>query len=217
VGNRLKKAAGLHIVDADRLPELVIGITGGTGSGKTSALHALETLGGRIIDCDAVYHRELAANSALRRDITRAFGEVFDGEKLDRQKLGGIVFSDPDALQRLNDIVNFHLLPVIRREAEGQLIVGLDAINLFESGLAAYCRETVAVLAPREQRVQRIMLRDGISEDYARLRIGAQQPEEYYESRCGRLLYNRADSAGEFEAQARTFFRKLIWEVFDHE
>lgn len=217
VGNRLKKAAGFHIVDADRLPELVIGITGGTGSGKTSALHALETLGGRIIDCDAVYHRELAANSALRRDITRAFGEVFDGEKLDRQKLGGIVFSDPDALQRLNDIVNFHLLPVIRREAEGQLIVGLDAINLFESGLAAYCRETVAVLAPREQRVQRIMLRDGISEDYARLRIGAQQPEEYYESRCGRLLYNRADSAGEFEAQARTFFRKLIWEVFDHE
>lgn len=142
---------------------------------------------------------------------------MFDGEKLDRQKLGGIVFSDPDALQRLNDIVNFHLLPVIRREAEGQLIVGLDAINLFESGLAAYCRETVAVLAPREQRVQRIMLRDGISEDYARLRIGAQQPEEYYESRCGRLLYNRADSAGEFEAQARTFFRKLIWEVFDHE
>ena len=71
VGNRLKKAAGFHIVDADRLPELVIGITGGTGSGKTSALHALETLGGRIIDCDAVYHRELAANSALRRDITR--------------------------------------------------------------------------------------------------------------------------------------------------
>ena len=119
--------------------------------------------------------------------------------------------------EKLNDIVNFHLLPVIRREAAGQLIVGLDAINLFESGLAAHCRETVAVLAPREQRVRRIMLRDGISEDYARLRIGAQQPEEYYESRCGRLLYNRAESAGEFEAQARVFFRNLIWEVFDHE
>ena len=217
VGNRLKKAAGFHIVDADRLPDITIGITGGTGSGKTSALRALCALGGRIIDCDAVYHRELAANARLRRDITRAFGDVFDGEKLNRQKLGGIVFSDPEALHRLNGIVNIHLLPVIRREAEGHLIVGLDAINLLQSGLAALCRETVAVLAPTEQRVRRIMERDGISEDYARLRIGAQQPEEYYRQHCSRILENRADGPEAFEEQARNFFRELIREVFDHE
>ena len=217
VGNRLKKAAGFHIVDADRLPGITIGITGGTGSGKTSALRALCALGGRIIDCDAVYHRELAANARLRRDITRAFGDVFDGEKLNRQKLGGIVFSDPEALHRLNSIVNIHLLPVIRREAEGHLIVGLDAINLLQSGLAALCRETVAVLAPTEQRVRRIMERDGISEDYARLRVGAQQPEEYYRQHCSRILENRADGPEAFEEQARNFFRELIREVFDHE
>lgn len=217
VGNRLKKAAGFHIVDADRLPGITIGITGGTGSGKTSALRALCALGGRIIDCDAVYHRELAANAGLRRDITRAFGDVFDGEKLNRQKLGGIVFSDPEALRRLNGIVNVHLLPVIRREAEGHLIVGLDAINLLQSGLAALCRETVAVLAPTEQRVRRIMERDGISEDYARLRVGAQQPEEYYRRHCSRILENRADGPEAFEEQARNFFRELIREVFDHE
>ena len=217
VGNRLKKAAGFHIVDADRLPGITIGITGGTGSGKTSALRALCALGGRIIDCDAVYHRELAANARLRRDITRAYGDVFDGEKLNRQKLGGIVFSDPEALHRLNGIVNIHLLPVIRREAEGHLIVGLDAINLLQSGLAALCRETVAVLAPTEQRVRRIMERDGISEDYARLRIGAQQPEEYYRQHCSRILENRADGPEAFEEQARNFFRELIREVFDHE
>lgn len=217
VGNRLKKAAGFHIVDADRLPGITIGITGGTGSGKTSALRALCALGGRIIDCDAVYHRELAANAGLRRDITRAFGDVFDGEKLNRQKLGGIVFSDPEALRRLDGIVNVHLLPVIRREAEGHLIVGLDAINLLQSGLAALCRETVAVLAPTEQRVRRIMERDGISEDYARLRVGAQQPEEYYRRHCSRILENRADGPEAFEEQARNFFRELIREVFDHE
>lgn len=217
VGNRLKKAAGFHIINADALPDLVIGLTGGTGSGKTSALCALERLGGHIIDCDAVYHRELAANAALRRDITRAFGDVFCNKKLDRQKLGQVVFSDPDALGRLNDIVNFHLLPSIRREAEGHLIVGLDAINLFESGLAAHCRETVAVLAPAEQRVKRIMQRDGISEAYAKLRIGAQQPDEYYRLRCSRVLENRHDTAAEFSAQAEIFFRELIQEVFDHE
>lgn len=217
VGNRLKKAAGFHVINADALPDLVIGLTGGTGSGKTSALCALERLGGHIIDCDAVYHRELAANAALRRDITRAFGDVFCNKKLDRQKLGQVVFSDPDALGRLNDIVNFHLLPSIRREAEGHLIVGLDAINLFESGLAAHCRETVAVLAPAEQRVKRIMQRDGISEAYAKLRIGAQQPDEYYRLRCSRVLENRHDTAAEFSAQAEIFFRELIQEVFDHE
>ena len=217
VGNRLKKAAGFHVINADALPDLVIGLTGGTGSGKTSALCALERLGGHIIDCDAVYHRELATNAALRRDITRAFGDVFCNKKLDRQKLGQVVFSDPDALGRLNDIVNFHLLPSIRREAEGHLIVGLDAINLFESGLAAHCRETVAVLAPAEQRVKRIMQRDGISEAYAKLRIGAQQPDEYYRLRCSRVLENRHDTAAEFSAQAEIFFRELIQEVFDHE
>ena len=217
VSNRLKKAAGFHIVDADRLADVIIGITGGTGSGKTSALRALEGLGGRIIDCDAVYHRELASNAALRRDITQAFGDVFDGARLDRQKLGNMVFSDPDALQRLNAIVNRHLLPVILQEAAGHLIVGLDAINLFDSGLAAHCRETVAVLAPAEQRVQRIMRRDGISQKYARLRISAQPEDTYYEARCGHILYNRAAAPEEFAAQAQDFFRQLIQEVFDHE
>lgn len=217
VGNRLKKAAGFHVVDADKLPRIVIGITGGTGSGKTSALQALRRLGGTIIDCDAVYHRELATNSALRRDITRAFGDVFDGEKLNRQKLGNLVFTDPDALRQLNEIVYCHLLPVIRQKAEGHLLVGLDAINLFESGLSAFCTETVAVLAPTEDRVQRIMQRDSIPEEYARLRIGAQPTDAYYQARCSHILYNRASSPETFTAQAEEIFRQWILEDMKHE
>ncbi len=217
VGNRLKKAAGFHIVDADRLPQAAIGLTGGTGSGKTSALRALERLGGKIIDCDAVYHRELRQNPALRADITAAFGDVFTGAELDRQKLGTVVFSDPAALGRLNEIVYFHLLPVIRREMQGHLIVGLDAINLFESGLAALCAATVGILAPREDRVRRIMVRDGITEDYARLRMAAQPPDEYYTAHCSHILENRAQTPQEFEVAAEQFFKKLIQEVFTHE
>ena len=217
VGNRLKKAAGFHIVDADRLPDVAIGITGGTGSGKTSALQAIRNLGGTVIDCDAVYHRELATNAALRGDITAAFGDVFDGASLNRQKLGTIVFGDKDALARLNEIVYRHLLPVIRQEAAGHLLVGLDAINLFESGLAALCRMTVAVLAPEEDRVQRIMQRDGIREDYARLRISAQPPDDYYEARCSHILHNRASSPAAFTAQAEALLRNWIQEVWNHE
>ena len=217
VGNRLKKAAGFHIVDADRLPQAVIGITGGTGSGKTSALRALERLGGRIIDCDAVYHRELRQNPALRADITAAFGDVFAGEELDRQKLGALVFSDPAALNRLNQIVYLHLLPVIRREMQGHLIVGLDAISLFESGLADLCGATVGITAPMEDRVRRIMARDSITEDYARLRVTAQQPDDYYTAHCGHILENHAQTPAEFEAVAEKFFKNLIQEVFTHE
>ena len=217
VGNRLKKAAGFHIVDADRLPQAVIGITGGTGSGKTSALRALERLGGKVIDCDAVYHRELRQNPALRRAITAAFGDVFAGDELDRQKLGSLVFSDSAALDRLNEIVYFHLLPVIRREMQGSLIVGLDAINLFESGLAALCRATVGITAPREDRVLRIMARDGITEDYARLRMAAQPADEYYTAHCSHILENCQESPAEFEAVAEKFFKNLIREVFTYE
>lgn len=217
VGNRLRKAAGFHTVDADGLEPVCIGITGGTGSGKTSALQALEELGGQVIDCDALYHRQLRRDEGLRRDIQAAFGEVFDGETLNRQKLGQVVFSDPDALQRLNDIVRLHLLPVIRQEAAGHVLVGLDAINLFESGLAEACRFTAAVLAPAEQRVRRIMQRDGISEEYARLRIGAQQPDSYYEERCSHVLRNEADSPAAFQRQAAEAFKSMIREVWNHE
>ena len=199
------------------MPQAVIGITGGTGSGKTSALRALERLGGRIIDCDAVYHRELRQNPALRADITAAFGDVFAGEELDRQKLGAVVFSDPAALNRLNQIVYLHLLPVIRREMQGHLIVGLDAISLFESGLADLCGATVGITAPMEDRVRRIMARDSITEDYARLRVTAQQPDDYYTAHCGHILENHAQTPAEFEAVAEKFFKNLIQEVFTHE
>ena len=82
------------------------------GAGKTSALRALERLGGYILDCDALYHEMLRTDAPMRSAIVDAFGDVFtpDGA-LDRQKLGSIVFSDAAALERLNAIVYRHLLP----------------------------------------------------------------------------------------------------------
>ena len=149
VANRLKKAAGFHLIDADR--PLIVGLTGGTGAGKTSALAALEDLGGTVLDCDAVYHQMLRTDPALREAITAAFGPVFcpDGS-LDRQKLGTLVFSDHAALDRLNTIVYEYLPPELLRRAQGHTLVGLDAISLMESGLGRLCACTVAVLAPAD-------------------------------------------------------------------
>ena len=212
VANRLKKAAGFHLIDADR--PLIVGLTGGTGAGKTSALAALEDLGGTVLDCDAVYHQMLRTDPALRGAITAAFGPVFcpDGS-LDRQKLGTLVFSDHAALDRLNAIVYEYLPPELLRRAQGHTLVGLDAISLMESGLGKLCACTVAVLAPAEDRVRRIMARDGISEDYARLRISAQQPDVFYRERCSQILENNWATPAQFRDQARIFFRSMLREI----
>ena len=212
VANRLKKAAGFHLVDADR--PVLIGLTGGTGAGKSSALAALEDLGGTVLDCDAVYHQMLRTDPALREAITAAFGPVFcpDGS-LDRQKLGTLVFSDHAALDRLNAIVYEYLPPELLRRAQGHTLVGLDAISLKESGLGRLCACTVAVLAPAEDRVRRIMARDGISEDYARLRISAQQPDAFYRERCSHILENNCATPAQFRDQARIFFRSMLREI----
>ena len=217
VSNRLKKAAGFHTVDVS---PLVIGITGPTGAGKTSALRALERLGGLVLDCDAIYHRLLRTDTALRAAITDAFGPVFgpDGA-LDRQKLGAVVFADPAALDRLNAII-YERLPreLLRRIDDTDApLVGIDAINLVESGLSRLCRRTVAVLAPAETRVRRIMARDGIPEDYARLRVQAQKPDDFYRTHCTDVLVNDAGSPSDFEQTAYQKLQHIFEEETNHE
>ena len=212
VGNRLKKAAGFHTVDAS---PLVIGFTGPTGAGKTSALRALERLGGLVLDCDAVYHDLLRTDGSLRDAITGAFGQVFapDGT-LDRQRLGTVVFSDPAALDTLNRII-YARLPreLLRRMDESSApVVGIDAINLVESGLCRLCRRTVAVLAPSEQRVRRIMARDGIPEEYARLRVQAQKDDEFYRTHCTDTLFNDCADAAAFEDAAYAALHRILKE-----
>ncbi len=211
VSNRLKKAAGFHVVDAGS--GLIFGLTGGTGAGKTSALQALEDLGGVILDADAIYHEMLRADVSLRQDITASFGDVFDENGvLDRQKLGSVVFADEAALAKLNAVVYAHLLPEVARRMAGHDLVGLDAINLLESGMGALCCRTVGITAPAELRVRRIMARDGIDEDYAKLRISAQKSDDYYRENCTDVLENRADTPEEFREMARQFFIDLIKE-----
>ena len=212
IGNRLKKAAGFHVVEADS-ERVVLGLTGGTGAGKSSALRAIESLGGEAIDCDALYHGMLESSEPLRDEIGTVFPGAFDAQgQLDRKKLGQEVFSHKDRLEQLNGIIFSHLAPEVQRRlaASEKKIFAIDAINLLESGLDQLCDRTVAVTSPVELRVRRIMARDHISEQYARLRISAQQPDEYYRGKCDCELNNAAETAEAFEKEAREYFRRLI-------
>ena len=218
VSNRLKKAAGFHVIEAPR--PLVVGITGPTGAGKTSALRALEQLGGYVLDCDSIYHEMLRTDTGLRGVITVAFGDVFTpGGQLDRQKLGTLVFGDAAQLERLNAIIYDQLPRELERRmaASPAPIIGIDAINLVESGLSRLCRRTVAVLAPAETRVRRIMARDGIPEDYARLRVQAQKPDEFYRAHCTDVLVNDTAAPDVFETIAYQRLQHIFEEETDHE
>lgn len=211
IGNRLKKAAGFRVIDADS-QRIILGITGGTGAGKSSALQAVRDLGGSVIDCDAVYHEVLDGSEEFKNAINEKFPGVFSREgRLNRRKLGLEVFAKRERLEQLNAIVYRFLLPELeRRTAAADGLCALDAINLFESGLDRLCDRTVAVTAPTELRVKRVMSRDGIPEQYARLRVSAQKQDEFYRGKCDCELNNATDSPEEFYKDARLFFKRLV-------
>ena len=124
----------------------IIGITGPTGAGKTTALYALTDLGAHIVDADAVYHGLLANSISLREALTARFGEHICGEggTIDRKRLGNLVFDDPEALADLNTITHRFVGEEIDRqlreaEAGGRPAAAIDAIALIESGLGRRC------------------------------------------------------------------------------
>lgn len=173
---------------------MIIGITGGTGCGKTTLLNHIRAAGGLILDCDAIYHELLASNTEMLAAIEARFPGTVENGVLSRKKLGSIVFADENALLDLNRITHSAVKQEVLRRLECcPKLAAIDAIGLFEGGLAELCDVTVAVIAPLEQRIQRLMERDCISEEYARSRIAAQKSEDWYRSHCDVVLDNSGD------------------------
>ena len=189
---------------------MILGITGGTGCGKTTLLKEIQKLGGLVLDCDAIYHELLRTDKKMLAAIDARFpGTVVDG-KLDRKKLGPIVFSDDQALLDLNAITHkavkekvIHILGINRE------LAAIDAIELFDGGLSELCDVTVAVTAPEEDRIQRLLQRDGISREHAALRIRAQKPESYFRENCDHILENNGTKE-DFEEKCFAFLKKLL-------
>ena len=170
---------------------MIIGITGGTGCGKTTLLDLIRQAGGLVLDCDAVYHELLRSDETLLDAIESRFPGTVKNGILQRKVLGNIVFSDEQALADLNAITHTAIRQeILRRLESAPALAAIDAIALFEGGLAELCDITVAVTAPEEDRVRRLMLRDSISEEYARKRIAAQHDAQWFRQRCDRVLEN---------------------------
>ena len=188
---------------------MILGITGGTGCGKTTLLACIREAGGVVMDCDAIYHELLRTDTAMLSAIEARFpGTVEDGGR-NLKKLGALVYQNPKALADLNAITH----ACVRREVEKVLaqrpkLAAIDAIALFESGLDSLCDVTVAVTAPMEERVRRLMARDSIPESYARSRIAAQHEENWFREKCTCTLENNGTQP-QFKEKCLAFLRNL--------
>lgn len=190
----------------------IIGITGGTGCGKTTVLDVLKELGFHVIDCDALYHSLLREDTDMLKAIDDTFPGVVENGILQRKALGTRVFADKSALDKLNKTV----WPFVGRAVEESIRAqtpkncAIDAIGLFESGLARLCTHTIAVTAPTGARVARLMARDNITEEYAILRIGAQEQNETFAAKCDLILDNHFPTEADFRQYAATILKETI-------
>ncbi len=169
----------------------IIGVTGGTGGGKTTVTKILKEQGAHIVDADVVARKVVAPGYSALREIEREWNVVENGV-LDRKALAKIVFSNEAELHKLNGIVHKYVIEEIKSQLADckKEIFVIDAIALFESGLADLCDVTVAVIADRDVRCKRIMARDGLTKDEALMRINAQKSDDFYINGADVVIYN---------------------------
>lgn len=178
---------------------LTVGLTGPSGAGKGVVASLFARYGVPSIDTDAVYHDLLIPPSACLDELVARFGEsvlTADG-RLDRKALAAVVFAagHENDLLDLNRITHRHVLDEARRqlaayEAAGKAAVLVDAPQLYESGFDAECDYVVAVLAPRDVRLSRIVARDGLDEARAAARLDAQKDDGFFRSHADAVLVN---------------------------
>ena len=176
----------------------VLGLTGGSGCGKSLAANFLKSNGAEIIDADKIARQILEPNEPALKKIADSFSDILlpDGS-LNRKKLGNIVFSNKESLHRLNTITHTYIIDEIKHavaSSQNHFIV-IDAPLLLECGLNTLCTACACILADKDVRKSRIMTRDNLTEEEAEARISSQKDDEYYKSRCQFIIENNSDPA----------------------
>ena len=190
---------------------IIVGLTGPTGAGKSSAATLCKSLGIKHIDCDIIARKATEKGEEGLLAVVKAFGDDIlnnDGT-LNRKALAEKAFKDKDSTALLNQT----LLPIIKKMVMAEIKddnVLLDAPTLFESGVNEICSKTVAVLSDKNLRLKRILARDNITTEQALLRINAGKSDDFYKEKCDFVIYNNSD-----ENTFNNDFLNLLKEIFE--
>jgi dephospho-CoA kinase len=179
---------------------LVIGLTGGIGTGKSEAARYMVALGAELIDADVVGHEAYRPDAEAWRQVVQAFGEGILGEdnEIDRRKLGAIVFSEPEKLARLNGIMHPLMADMVQQKIEahrrhGEKVVVVEAALLFEAGWDSLVHEVWVTDSSVEMVVGRVAQRNGMTEEDARRRVDSQMSRQERLERADYVIDNSSD------------------------
>lgn len=181
----------------------VIGLTGGTGSGKSVVSKSLFAAGAVIVDADKIAHEIIRKGEPAYHEIIEYYGTgILDGEgNIIRKRLGEIVFHDTEKLAFLNQCTHKYITAEVNRQIAAAKEAGIakaiivDAPLLLEAGLEKVCDLVWVVYADPEVRAQRVMARDGITYELAKARIANQKSWEEYKQAADAVIDNSKDLA----------------------
>lgn len=189
---------------------IIIGLTGPTGSGKSSASKICADLGLKLVDCDIIARQAVEKGSDGLSALVNAFGEDIinpDGT-LNRKALAKIAFSSREKTELLNNTIFPFIRELVLNETNKGKVL-LDAPTLFESSINEICYKTIAVLSNKKNRLERIIKRDNLTEEEALIRMSAGKNDDYYLKNADYIIYNN-DSQEEFVKEFRQILTKIL-------
>ena len=195
---------------------LVIGLTGGIGTGKSEVTRMLEALGAVVINADQVGHEAYRPNSESWKEVVKTFGEQIlrPDRDIDRQKLGAIVFADPDQLSKLNQIMHPRMARIVSDQLEslrgqGTRVAVVEAALLFEAGWDSLVDEVWATDSPVETVIERLQARNGMSAEEVLKRIDSQMDRSERLKRAQVIVDNGGDVA-DLESKVETLWNTRV-------
>lgn len=192
---------------------LLIGITGNIGTGKSTVARMLAEEGVAVIDADRVAHGVMRSGTPVYGRIVETFGPEVVGPdgQIDRGRLGALVFSDPQALARLDSIVHPATIDAIQQriDAASAGVVVVEAIKLIEAGMADMCDRVWVTTCRPEQQISRIMQGRGLSRAEAEQRVRAQSPQEVKVARAD-VVIDTSDTLARTRAEVQAAWGRLM-------
>jgi len=195
---------------------LVIGLTGGIGTGKTEVSRLLQEMGATVLNADQVGHEAYTPHSEAWNEVVRAFGKgiLQDNGEIDRRKLGGIVFADTEQLEILNGIMHPRMAAIVREKLQGLNQRGVEvavveAAVLFEAGWDSLVDEVWTTESPEEMVVVRLQERNGFSPEEIRKRIASQMSSSERSERATEVVNNSGELA-DLESTVRAIWKRRV-------